>query len=50
MAEASGLHFDRAVTIWSKPGRVMVQRHPRDECLAAWEAAWDAYAEARLAL
>ena len=50
MAEASGLHFDRAVTIWSKPGRVMVQRHPRDECLDAWEKAWDAYAEASLAL
>lgn len=43
MATECGIAFDAAVTIWSRPGTVAIQRHGRQECLDAWQTVWAAY-------
>jgi hypothetical protein len=48
MAAEQGITFDRALTLWSKPGTVRMQAHGAQECLKAWEAAWEAYSAAEL--
>jgi hypothetical protein len=48
MAAEHGITFDRALTVWSKPGKVRLQAHGAMECLKAWEAAWEAYSAAEL--
>jgi hypothetical protein len=48
MAAEHGITFDRALTVWSKPGKVRLQAHGAQECQKAWEAAWEAYSAAEL--
>jgi hypothetical protein len=47
--EAShGIHYELGQTIWSRPGEARVSAfYSREQCLAAWAAAWSAYALAQ---
>lgn len=47
--EAShGIHYELGQTIWSRPGEASVSAfYSREQCLAAWAAAWSSYALAR---
>lgn len=47
--EAShGIHYELGQTIWSRPGEASLSAfYSREQCLAAWAAAWSAYALAR---
>jgi len=47
--EAShGIHYQLGQTIWSRPGEASVSAfYSREQCLAAWAAAWSSYALAQ---
>jgi hypothetical protein len=47
--EASqGNHYELGQTIWSKPGEAFTSTfYSREQCLAAWAAAWTSYCSAR---
>jgi len=45
---AQGQHYELGQTIWSRPGEASVSAfYSREQCLAAWAAAWSSYALAR---
>lgn len=48
MAAEHGITFDRALTVWSRPGKVRLQPHGAQECIEAWEGAWEAYSAEHL--
>ena len=40
-----GVHYDAGQTIWARPGETRFSPlYSREECLAAWAAAWAGYA------
>ena len=45
---AQGNHYDLGQTLWSKPGEAAPSTfYSREQCLAAWAAAWSRYCLAR---
>ena len=45
---AQGNHYELGQTIWSKPGEAFCSTfYSREQCLAAWAAAWSRYCQAR---
>ena len=41
---AQGNHYELGQTIWSKPGEALTSSfYSREQCLAAWAAAWSSY-------
>jgi hypothetical protein len=45
---AQGNHYDLGQTLWSKPGEAFTSTfYSREQCLAAWAAAWSRYCLAR---
>jgi hypothetical protein len=44
---AQGNHYELGQTIWSKPGEAFTSTfYSREQCLAAWAAAWSRYCSA----
>jgi len=43
LAAEHGIHFDGAATLWARPGRTQVKTYDTSQCLAAWDAALQAY-------
>jgi hypothetical protein len=39
-----GVHYDAGQTIWARPGETRFSPlYSREECMAAWAAAWAGY-------
>lgn len=38
------LHITRCLTLWSRPGRLLIHTHTADECLQAWFGVCEEYA------